>query len=202
MKNIKFLRHAESAGNVGLPSSSPAEIPLTEAGRLAAEAAAKTYEGPPPDLIVVSPFRRAQDTSAPFKHRFPIASVEEGPVQEFTYLSPKRFHNSTQQERLPKVEAYWKTATADTNDGEGAESFRDFITRVQTTLEKLRIRSEQTILVVCHEMVIKAAMWLETRSPDSGKTHTPQQFREYSLTFTIPNLGEWDYPALPPKETP
>ena len=197
MKSIKFIRHAESAANAGLASSSPAEIPLTEAGRLAAEAAARTHEGPPPDLIVVSPFRRARETASPFIRRFAAAVVEEWPVQEFTYLSPAQFNNSTQQDRLPKVEAYWKTATADTHDGEGAESFRAFITRVRTALERLRNRPEQTILVVCHEMVIKAAMWLDTRNPDFDRTHTPQRFREYLLMFRFPNLGTWDCPAFP-----
>ncbi len=37
MKSIEFLRHAESAANAGLPSSDPGAIPLTEAGRLAAD---------------------------------------------------------------------------------------------------------------------------------------------------------------------
>lgn len=195
MKNIKFLRHAESAGNVGLPTSDPAGIPLTEAGKLAAETVAKDYHGPPPKLIVVSPFLRARETSEPFKRRFAIASVEEWPVQEFTYLSPKRLGTSTPEQRRPRVEHYWRTADADTNDGDGAESFRDFITRVQKALMDLRNRPEQSILVVCHEMVMKAAMWLGTRSPDFAKTHTPQRFREYSLSFSIPNLGEWDYPC-------
>lgn len=168
MKNIRFLRHAQSAGNAGLRTSDPAEIPLTETGRLAAEAAAKNHEGPAPDLIVVSPFLRAQETSAPFKRRFPSASVAEWPVQEFTYLSPERLGTSTPDQRRPLVEHYWKVADADTNDGEGAESFRDFITRVQAALEKLRNRPEQSILVVCHEMVMKAAMWLETRRSAYG----------------------------------
>ena len=193
MKSIKFLRHAQSAGNVGLPSSSPGEIPLTSAGRAATDVAAKNYEGHPPDLIVVSPFLRAKETSEPFIRRFASAKVEEWPVQEFTYLSPSRFQNSTAQERLPRVEAYWKTATADTNDGPGAESFRDFITRVQTALKNVRERVEQNILVVCHEMVIKAAMWLETQRPNMNAPGTPQRFREYSLSFEIPNLGEWSF---------
>lgn len=192
MKNITFLRHAESAANAGLPTSDPGEIPLTEAGRLAANVAAVDYEGPPPDLIVVSPFRRAQETAAPFRTRFATALAEEWPVQEFTYLSPARFGASTAEERRPAVESYWNTATPNTIDGPGAESFEDFITRVQTSLENLRGRSERSILVVCHEMVIKAAMWLETRRPDFEATQAPQRFREFSLTFTIPNLGRWD----------
>ncbi len=197
MKRITFLRHAESAANAGLPTSDPGEIPLTGAGRLAAVAAALDYEGLPPDLIVVSPFRRARETAAPLRRRFATALVEEWPVQEFTYLSAARFGASTAEERRPSVESYWRTASPETNDGPGAESFQDFIVRVQTALERLRNRPERSILIVCHEMVIKAAMWLETQNPDCTGAHAPQHFREFSLTFWIPNLGRWDFPALP-----
>jgi 2,3-bisphosphoglycerate-dependent phosphoglycerate mutase len=194
MKRVRFLRHAESAANAGLPTSEPGEIPLTEAGRRAANVAAADYEGPPPDLIVVSPFRRAKETAAPFRTRFATALVEEWKVQEFTYLSLERFGESTVEARRPFVEAYWRTATPETNDGPGAESFQDFIARVRTSLENLRGRSERSILVVCHELVIKAAIWLETRKPDFNSATAPQRFREFSLTFTIPNLGSWDLP--------
>ena len=197
MKSIRFLRHAESAANAGLPTSVPGEIPLTEAGRIAANVAALDYEGPPPDLIVASPFRRAQETAVPFRTRFATALVEKWPVQEFTYLSAARFGASTAEERRPSVESYWRMATPETNDGPGAESFEDFIARVQTSLENLRSRSEQSVLIVCHEMFIKAAMWLETRKPDFKLAHAPQRFRDFSLTFAIPNLGRWDCPTLP-----
>lgn len=194
MKSIEFLRHAESAANAGLPTSDPSTIPLTAAGRFAAETAANNYDGPTPDLIVVSPFRRAQETAAPFRRRFAIALVEEWPVQEFTFLSPTRCGTSSAEERRPFVEAYWKTATPATNDGPGAESFQDFIARVQTALVKLRNLPEQAILVVCHEQVIKATMWLATRKADLNAPGAPQRFREFSLTFTIPNLGRWSCP--------
>lgn len=50
-------------------------------------------------------------------------------------------------------------------------------------------------LVVCHEMFMKAAMWIEAKSPDPNATDAPQRFRKYSLTFTIPNLDRWNYRA-------
>ena len=162
MKTIEFLRHAESSANAGLPTSDPGDIPLTEAGRIAAEAAARDYDGPPPDLIVVSPFRRAQETSAPFRKRFPTAAVEEWPVQEFTYLNPACCLATTTADRLPLVEAYWKNATCNEVDGPGAESFHQFLLRVESTLHKLRERPKRAILVISHEIFIKAAMWLET----------------------------------------
>jgi broad specificity phosphatase PhoE len=194
MKGIEFLRHAESAGNAGLSTSDPSAIPLTDAGRFAAETAARDYDGPAPEVVVVSPFRRAQETAAPFRRSFAIALVEEWPVQEFTYLSPARCGTSSAEARRPLVEAYWMTATPETNDGPGAESFQDFIARVQTALVRLHNRPEQHILVVCHEQVIKAAMWLETRKADLKAPGAPQRFREFSLAFTIPNLGRWSCP--------
>jgi hypothetical protein len=122
VKNVKFIRHAESSANAGLPTSDPSDIPLTTAGTAAAVAAAIDYAGPPPDLFIVSPFRRAQETAEPFKKRFPNAAVEEWPVQEFTYLTPSRCLATTSTDRLPLVEAYWKNATSEYVDGPGAES--------------------------------------------------------------------------------
>jgi broad specificity phosphatase PhoE len=195
VKNIELLRHAESAANAGLSTSNHRDIPLTSAGRLAADAAAREYEGPSPELIVVSPFRRAQETSFPFRKRFACALVEEWQVQEFTYLSPARFGVTSVEERRPFAEAYWCTATPETNDGPGAESFRDFVTRIQAAMEKLQSVEQKSILVVSHEMVIKAAMWIVGGDPDLRSANAPQRFREFSETFSIPNLGRWRFPA-------
>jgi broad specificity phosphatase PhoE len=191
VKTIEFLRHAESSANAGLATSDPGEIPLTKAGWDAAEAAARDCKGRIPDLIIVSPFRRAQETAEPFKKRFPNAAIEEWPVQEFTYLSPARCFATTSNDRLPLVEVYWKGATAEHIDGPGAESFQQFLERVQFALKKLRCRNEQAILVISHEMFIKAAMWLETPGVESP---TPQSFRGFALGFAIPNLGRWSCP--------
>jgi broad specificity phosphatase PhoE len=107
MKSIRFLRHAESAANAGLPTSDPGGIPLTEKGKRAAQRAALEYDGPAPDLIVVSPFLWAKQTAEPFIARFPAAKVETTwPVQEFTYISPERCVGSTFEKRKPIVEAY------------------------------------------------------------------------------------------------
>jgi len=156
-----------------------------------AETAARDYEGPAPDLIIVSPFWRAQETAKPFKKCFPAATVEQWLVQEFTYLSPARCFTTTAKDRLPLVDVYWRSATAEHIDGRGSESFRQFLGRVHSALKKLRHRDEQAILVISHEMFIKAAMWLETSRVASP---TPQSFRAFALGFAIPNLGRWSCP--------
>jgi broad specificity phosphatase PhoE len=75
VKTIRFIRHAESAANAGLPTTDPGGIPLTENGKVAAGLAAAEYDGPEPDLIVISPYLRARQTSEPFLARFPKAEA-------------------------------------------------------------------------------------------------------------------------------
>ena len=86
MKTIRFIRHAESVANAGLPTTDPGAIPLTESGKLAAALAASEYDGPEPDLIVVSPYLRARQTAEPFIARFPGAEVETWPVHSSPLL--------------------------------------------------------------------------------------------------------------------
>lgn len=112
--------------------------------------AAAEYDGPEPGLIIVSSYRRARQTAEPLIARFPGAEVETWPVQEFTYISPARSVGTTAADRRPLVEVYWNKASPTHVDGDGSESFADFIARVLTSLEKLRLRKEGNILVVCH----------------------------------------------------
>lgn len=87
MLTVTWIRHGESAANAGGASSDPALIALTERGKAQAQAIAQSFEAAP-ELIVMSPFIRAQDTAAPTLRKFPGVPVEVWPVEEFTYLSP------------------------------------------------------------------------------------------------------------------
>ena len=191
MKTIRFIRHAESAANAGLPTTDPGGIPLTENGKLAAAQAAAEDDGPEPDLIVVSPYLRARQTAEPFIARFPGAEVETWAVQEFTYISPARCVGTTAADRRPLVEAYWNTASPTHVDGDGAESFSDFIARVLTSLEKLRLREEENILVVCHGIFMNAAAFYQAPEEDPSDPDSMRRFHQYTLDHPVPNLGIW-----------
>lgn len=180
-----FVRHAESLANAGGATSDPAMIPLTAGGLEAAAVFAASYAGPSPAKIAVSPYLRAQQTAAPFIQRFPGATVETWPVQEFTYLEPNRFANTTAAQRRPFVENYWATAAADDVDGPGAESFAGFLARVDDCLARLNAEPGFTV-VFCHEMFMKAVMF---RCDYPAGPPTPQKFHEFARTFSIPNLG-------------
>ena len=188
-KKIRFLRHAESAANAGLPTSDPGGIPLTENGKKAAERTALEYDGEIPELIVVSPFLRARQTAEPFIARFRDAKVETWPVQEFTYLCPEKCVGTTYTERKPMVEAYWHDASPAYVDGPQAESFEEFIARVMEALDRLRERAEENILVVCHGILMQAAEFYRDSNGDPAAPESMRRFYRYMLDFRVPNLG-------------
>ncbi|MBO6236474.1 MAG: histidine phosphatase family protein, partial [Schwartzia sp.] len=64
MKEILWIRHAQSIGNAGMPTENRSSFPLSAVGYEQAEALAKKIPFTP-DLIVASPFRRAWETAAP-----------------------------------------------------------------------------------------------------------------------------------------
>jgi len=55
MKNVRLVRHGESAANVGAATLDHASIPLTEKGIEQAKRVAQSV-GRAPELIVASPF--------------------------------------------------------------------------------------------------------------------------------------------------
>jgi len=150
-----LIRHGESEANAGLPTPSPAAIRLTETGHAQAAALAGRLEVKPA-LVVVSPYLRTRETAAPFLARHPTVAVEEWPVQEFTYLDIERHAGTTEAERGRVVEDYWTGEDPSWNDGSGAESFADFIGRVDTVLDRLRGCEGGPVIVFTHGYFIHA----------------------------------------------
>ena len=128
-----FIRHAESLADVGATTDHPAQYALTERGRQQAATFAKAAVAVPV-AIVHSPYMRAEQTAQPLMTRFPSVSVLKLPVQEFTYLNPESCRGTNTRQRVPAVQAYWAAADPRGRDGEGAESFYDFLARVEATL--------------------------------------------------------------------
>lgn len=156
---VILIRHGESEANAGLPTPSPTAIRLTARGHEQAAALAARIQDRP-DLIVTSPYLRTQETAAPFARRHRSVPTEVWPVQEFTYLDIARYAGTTEAARSTAVAEYWDRSDPLWNDGGGAESFADFIGRVDAALLRLRERVGQTVVVFTHGYVIHA---LETR---------------------------------------
>ncbi len=164
---VLLIRHGESEANAGLPTPSPVAIRLTEKGRAQASTLAESFDFQP-DLVIVSPFIRTRETAAPLLAKYPGAPVEEWPIQEFTYLDTTRLAGTTEAERRAEVDGYWTQCDAFATFGNGAESFAQFVGRVDAMISRLRdLRGVKVIAVFTHGYVMHAA-GLRLREPDTS----------------------------------
>ena len=187
-KDLWLIRHGESAANVGILSPYSSETSLTEKGHRQAQQVADNFTSTP-DLIVQSPFLRAQQTAKPTIERFPKVNCEEWPVQEFTYLSTKKRSGMTSLERNFRVYWYWKRPDANYVDGEGAESFVGLFARVKDMWDEWQRRDEELVVVFCHSMFIYAFdLSLRLNFSVPGR-RTMKIFREISSGIAVPNGG-------------
>jgi broad specificity phosphatase PhoE len=164
-----FIRHGQSTGNAGIPSEDLALLKLTEQGCQQSRDVAVSWTERP-DLIVTSPYLRAQQTAVPTIERFPDAPVEVWPIQEFTYLQPSRWNGTLSSERMPYIERYWTEADPEFCDGEGAESFSTLLKRGEDALQRLAsLPTDTLVYVFSHGQFIQAVRWLVVDSKLSDR---------------------------------
>lgn len=188
MKNVRLVRHGESAANAGAASVDHATIPLTPKGVEQAQLVAMSFTHAP-NLIVTSPFARAQATAMATVAAFPTTPFEAWPIHEFTYLEPARCANTTVAQRRDWVEAYWSRSDPAFVDGAGAESFRGFIHRTQSLVDRLAEHPALDIAVFSHGQLINAVAWLIERKPQIIDGLAMADWRSYEIENHVPNCG-------------
>jgi broad specificity phosphatase PhoE len=195
-KNVWLIRHAESIGNAGLVTSQPDTIPLTGKGVEQALRLADSFTQPP-TLIVTSPFIRTQQSARPTVERFPAARQEQWEVQEFSYLSPERYRDTTLADRRPFVEKYWSRCDPHYTDGEGAESFADFILRVERAIDGLWSCQPGFVAVFGHGVFMRAMIWRMLFGARPVNASAMSSFRHFMIATIMPNTSiiKVDLPA-------
>ncbi len=158
MSEVWFIRHAESEANAGLPTTSQTFISLTPVGIKQAHAISKVFQFAP-SLIVTSPHIRTRQTAQPTIERFPNTPCVEWHIQEFTFLSPLRCKNTTAKDRQPMIDEYWKKCDPFYNDGDGAESFADFVNRVWNVIKYFEKPLHEDTAIFSHGLFIRAVIW-------------------------------------------
>ena len=193
---IFCCRHGQSVANAGAATLDPLSIKLTELGRQQAEDLARRWTEAP-SLIVVSPAERARATALPTMRRFPAVRVEEWPIQEFSYLAPARCAGTTADQRRAWVADYWALVDPDRCDGGGAESFNEFLARVDNTvarLDQVAGGSDRTVLLFGHGQFINAMRWRRSRS---GGGQGMPSFRDFDLKNPVPHCEPLELVPLP-----
>lgn len=186
MPEVWLIRHGESESNANLPTVHPATSVLTAKGLAESEAIADSFPVKP-SLIVISPYVRAQQTAEPTLARFRPISQEQWPVQEFTFLDPIRYSNTTVTEREPHAAEYWKRNDPHFKDGGMGESFNEFLERVRGTLAKLRRHSADFIAVFSHGFFMRALVWSLLAGACEATPESMRRYRHFSMGVRIPN---------------
>jgi broad specificity phosphatase PhoE len=75
MAEVWFIRHGQSIANAGQVTEGTASVPLTALGHQQA-LAVSTLITTAPDLIVVTPYLRTQQTAVPTLEKFPDVGLE------------------------------------------------------------------------------------------------------------------------------
>lgn len=192
MTRVVCCRHGQSVANAGAATLDPLSIELTELGRQQAERVALLWTEPP-SLIVVSPAERARATALPTTRRFPGVHVEEWPIQEFTYLAPVRCAGTTAEQRRVWVEHYWALAAPDRRDGDGAESFNEFLARVDHAVNRLTLCTQRTgcsVLLFGHGQFINAMRW---KRSNIGDQRGMSSFRAFDLASPVAHCEPLDW---------
>ncbi|SDJ27943.1 histidine phosphatase family protein [Pseudomonas abietaniphila] len=188
MKLVRLIRHGESAANAGAATQDHQSIPLTEHGVDQARRVAHSF-ATAPDLIVTSPFSRALATAQFTASAFPSVPMETWPIQEFTYLEPARCVNTSVAQRRDWVREYWNQANPTFVDGDGAESFLEFVSRAEAFLRRLAAHPAEDIVVFSHGQFINAVAWLIERQPTEIDSRAMVDWREYEIVNHVENCG-------------
>jgi 2,3-bisphosphoglycerate-dependent phosphoglycerate mutase len=188
MPTVWFIRHGQSQSDAGLRTIRPVLTELTKRGVEEAECVAKAFSRKP-SLIITSKYPRTQQTAQPTIKRFPFPDTkqEQWDVYEFTYLSWSHSSFMSMEERRPMVDDFWERNDPSYSDGEGAESFIQFMSRVVGVLERLRYTKEDFIAVFTHGYFMQAVLWLLRTIPSRIDSDSMREFRDQLETSCVPN---------------
>ena len=186
MKTIHFIRHAESQANAGEATQNDESIQLTGRGKQQAIALANSIPAKP-DLIICSKFLRTQQTAAPLIEKFPTVPVKILPLHEFSYLSPDICAGTTPNQRKNWIAAYWGQAGPDFVHGDGAESFNQFIQRIDCCLQCLEFCEARNISVFTHGHVLRATWQILIGHKFSSGQERMHHFHYHMGLLQVPN---------------
>lgn len=89
---------------------------------------------------------------------------------------------TTAQQRRDWVEDYWVRADPARCDGDGAESFNEFLVRVDDAINRLSQIDSRVVLVFGHGQFINAMRW---RCSKEAENQGMQSFRAFDLKSPV-----------------
>lgn len=152
MKRILLVRHGESEWNAIRRLQGQADIELSERGTEQARALAPMVASFNPDLVLTSDLKRAANTAALLGY---ADAVQEPLLREQNVGAWTGMEITQLIADAPGAYAGWRAGTFAPENG---EIWADFRGRVSRALENALAAEAETVLVVCHGGVIRAAL--------------------------------------------
>lgn len=152
MKRILLVRHGESEWNAVRRLQGQADIELSARGEQQARALAPMVASFNPDMVLTSDLKRAADTAALLGHADAIREplLREQNVGVWTGVEIAQLMSEA-----PDAYAGWRAGTFAPENGEIWDQFR---TRIGQAIEQALNADAETVLLVCHGGVIRAAL--------------------------------------------
>jgi probable phosphoglycerate mutase len=183
-----LTRHAHSTLNVanrvnGDPS---VPVPLTDGGRAEAERLAHQLAEIPLELCVHTRFGRTQETADEVLRGRDVPRVDEPLLDD---IDVGDLEGATLEEYRA-----WKRAHTRDDPFPGGESLDAAARRYARAFERLLERSEQAVLVICHEIPVRYALNAAAGSADldgperSIPNATPYLFDETALARAVARI--------------
>ena len=110
-------------------------------------------------LIIHSGMKRTIKTACFTKKRFPDAKILEWNVGEFDYLGEKDSMIINRERRKYDKDIFWKLADSYYKFNKQAESFDDFLGRIESFVHEVINCDTDTIVVFTHKYFLKGVLW-------------------------------------------
>jgi broad specificity phosphatase PhoE len=181
-----LVRHAQSLANAGGATMPNREIPLSSLGRQQAQRLVSLLPRSP-ERVIVSGMLRTQQTAAPYCAHTGVEAAIDETLNEFSLVDHNLIQGMDGAQRRAFVHDYWNRPNPQRRWGAGADTFVEFVGRVDTFLASVQ-RHEPSTIVFGHGIWLAMLKWRLM----GNSAITPSDmlgFRAYSDSLEIANCA-------------
>lgn len=170
LKHLILLRHGQTAWNLSLRFQGHTDIPLNEAGRRQAAAAASSVVALGATVVVSSDLQRAQETARAVTASSGLPIRTDPRLRETGMGEWEGLHREQVIEGWPDIWAAWRTTSAHASPP-GGESRWQVALRANEVVQELEQGEHSRALLVAHGGLIVGLTGLLMNLPDSVWSH-------------------------------